>query len=261
LETFQDTVIQVGQAPPKTPLVAPPTDPAASPTVQHPFVKPESGQVTIKHWLYDLQKNIWHLNEKTLRYENFPTTFLTQSSRRRRLLELGMEVHTSWVNLMLHLGLVISQQTSESQKTTSKNLNKLVVATGMTEVLEEFDLSDMKKVYMQGEKYLLGYGVPLSYEQAYSRFEIASKGGLAEAYTMLGVMNEFGIGHKRDMIAAVKYYIKASNENNPDAMNHLARLYETGKGCEVATKTAFQLYKKASGFGHNDAATNYGIYD
>lgn len=74
---------------------------------------------------------------------------------------------------------------------------------------------------------------------------------------MLGVMLEFGIGHKKDISGAGKHYSIAANADNPEALNHLARLYETGKGCEIAFKTAFDLYKKASGLGHHDATTNY----
>ena len=62
---------------------------------------------------------------------------------------------------------------------------------------------------------------------------------------MIGVMNEFGMGHEKDMSLAIKSYTIASNQNNADAMNHLGRLYETGKGCEISTKTAYALYKKA----------------
>jgi TPR repeat protein len=214
-------------------------------------------QVTIRHWLYDLQKNAWLFNEKTIRYEAVSTTILNINSRRKKLFEMGMELHSSWVNLMLHLGLVISQKTSVSQESTSKNLNKLVVATGLSDVMNELDHDDMKRVYLQGEKHLLGYGVPQSYEKAYSRFEIAAKNGLAEASTMLGVMCEFGLGHRKDMATAFKHYTHASNLNNADAMNHLGRLYEIGKGCEVSPKTAFGLYKRASAIGHNDATTNY----
>jgi uncharacterized protein len=110
---------------------------------------------------------------------------------------------------------------------------------------------------MQGEKYLLGYGVPQSYEKSFERFHIASRNGLPEASNMLGVLCEFGLGHTRDMAQAVKHYTHASNANNAEAMNHLGRLYEVGKGCEASPKTAFGLYKRASAMGHHDATTNY----
>lgn len=75
---------------------------------------------------------------------------------------------------------------------------------------------------------------------------------------MLGVLTEFGLGHVRDLSLAVKHYTISSNKDCPDAMNHLARLYEIGKGCQVSSKTAAMLYKKAAGLGHVDAMTNWG---
>jgi hypothetical protein len=130
-----NTVILHGQAPAKTPIVLPSNTVNDSPALQHPYQRPEMSEVTIRHWLYDLQKNAWLFNEKTIRYELASTTILNIGSRKKKLFEMGMELHSSWVNLLLHLGLVISQQNSKNQQSTSKNLNKLVVATGLSEVL------------------------------------------------------------------------------------------------------------------------------
>jgi hypothetical protein len=131
---FFDTPIERATAPPATPAQG--LQSASSPIPRHPFSRPiSSEQVTLKHWIYDLQKNSWFLNEKTIRYESIVTTILSQGSRQRKLQELITAVHNSWVNLMLHLGLVISQQNSDSQLKISTDLNKLVVATGLAEVV------------------------------------------------------------------------------------------------------------------------------
>lgn len=255
VELFLDVPIIKAKAPPMTPLVA--AD-LTSPISQHPFTRPDEEVITLKHWIYDLQKNTWIFNQKTIRYESLVTTLITQGIRRRKLIELGMDLHSSWVNLMLHLGLVVSQETNMQQKTTSKNLNKLFIATGMTDVLTDLDPDNVQAIFIQGEKYLLGYGVTQCYETAFKRYEAAAKHGLPEACNMTAVMYEFGIGHKKDLGSATKYYTMAANRNNSDAINHLARLHETGKGCEVSLKTAFALYKKAASLGQSDSLTNYG---
>ena len=258
-----DTPIEQGRAPPTTPGVALRD---SSPVIQHPYKRPSNWfsdseeKITLMHWVYDLQKNTWIFNEKTLRYENIITTILSQAQRKRKLFDLGMDVHTSWVNLMLHLGLVVAQQNNQAQTQTSTNLNKLVVATGMAEsILDLQDPYDLKALFIQGEKYLLGYGVTQSYETAFKRYQAAAKQGSAEASNMLGVLYEFGIGIKKDLANAVKCYTFAATQGNPDSLNHLGRLNETGKGCEMSLKTALSLYKKAAGKGHTDAMTNYGI--
>jgi hypothetical protein len=138
VERFLDTPIEQGRAPPKTPGTAI-RDTSPSPVIQHPYKRPSNWfgdseeKITLMHWVYDLQKHAWIFNEKTLRYENIITTILSQAQRKRKLFDLGMDIHTSWVNLMLHLGLVIAQQNNTAQIQTSTNLNKLVVATGMAE--------------------------------------------------------------------------------------------------------------------------------
>ncbi|KAJ3311368.1 hypothetical protein HDV04_004093 [Boothiomyces sp. JEL0838] len=250
--------IMSGQLPPKTPAMKLKLDAEtpSTPAAHHPFTRPDSSQVTLEHWIYDLQKNVWLMNDKCLRYENSNTTILNSNSRKRKLIDLNVEVNTSWVNLMLNLGNILAQEQDSKQKTTSANLNKLAVATGITD-WQDLEPSDVQKLYMQGEKYLLGCGVPQSFDLAYKRYQSASNLNYPEATNMLGVMNEFGIGHDKDMAAAVKYYTLASNQNNADSMNHLGRLYETGKGCEVSTKTAYALYKKASSLGQLDATNNY----
>lgn len=83
-----DIPIERATAPPKTPVA----EDISSPSLQHPFMRPQEEQVTLKHWIYDLQKNSWLFNEKTLRYENIVTTILTQGARRRKLQDLGIEV-------------------------------------------------------------------------------------------------------------------------------------------------------------------------
>ena len=137
VQQFINIPIDKASAPPLTPATTslPPSSPSSPATPHHPFSRPTSEGVTLQHWIYDLQKNSWYLNEKTIRYESVVTTILTISSRKRKLMELAEKVHASWVNLMLHLGLVISQMNSESQSKTSSNLNRLVVATGLAEVV------------------------------------------------------------------------------------------------------------------------------
>ncbi len=132
LHAYLGIAIDKATAPPMTP--AQNLDPT-SPAMKHPFTRPEAEHVTLLHWIYDLQKHTWFLNEKSIRYEALVTTILTQTSRKRKLYDLGQIVHTSWVNLMLHLSLVIAQQNAESQTKTSNELGKLVVATGLVDIV------------------------------------------------------------------------------------------------------------------------------
>ena len=50
---------------------------------------------------------------------------------------------------------------------------------------EGLSLDDAKSLYMEGDKYLLGYGVPKSNEKAFSRYLAAAKLDLPEAANMV----------------------------------------------------------------------------
>jgi hypothetical protein len=132
----------------------------------------------LRHWVYDLQKNIWLMNEKTLQYENSINLF-NKVAKRRKLIEMGLDLHSSWVNLLLHLGMAKAQSSNTDHIKTQKTLKNLAVATGMTEVLgfnidniENMDPEDAKSIYMQGEKYLLGFGVAQSFDTAFKRYQV-----------------------------------------------------------------------------------------
>jgi hypothetical protein len=163
----------MAHAPPKTPAftkVLNDVEDINSPNVNHPYTRPETGIVTIRHWIYDLQKNLWLLNEKTIRYEN--TTIFIKDTKKRKLQEMGLEVQQSWVNILLHLSMAKSQISKSEQTKTKLDLKNLAVVTGMTEVLNDMDPEDAKKIYMQGEKFFLGFGVAQSYETAFKRYEV-----------------------------------------------------------------------------------------
>jgi hypothetical protein len=132
LDLYMNAELPSSLAPPKTPAFDNIQD-ITSPTNQHPYKKPESDVITIAHWVYDLQKNIWILTDKAIQYENTNTNIINQGSRRRKILDMGINLHNSWVHLMLHLGLLMSKQTVNNQDETNNNLRKLAFATGITD--------------------------------------------------------------------------------------------------------------------------------
>ena len=125
-------------------------------------------------------------------------------------------------------------------------------------LLSDLDINNFHSLYIQGEKHLLGYGVPQSFEVAFKRFDIAAQNGLPEAANMIGVMKEHGLGCKKDIAEAIRYYSQAASQSNHDALNHLGRFFEHGKGCEKSLTLACKYYKKAATLGNLDAMANYG---
>ena len=103
--------------------------------MQHPFSKPEAGDVTLRLWIYEIQKNAWLFNEKTLQYEYTTTNLLNQNSRRKKLIAMGEQVYGSWVKVMLNLGLVLNQMQGNRQRITERHVDNLVLATGFEDII------------------------------------------------------------------------------------------------------------------------------
>ncbi|KAI8909549.1 hypothetical protein EDD86DRAFT_205691 [Gorgonomyces haynaldii] len=255
LEELMDQPLQMATMPPKTTLET--KFPDESPILVHPYQRPQQEYVTLEHWLYQLQKHAWMLHEKTQKYTISPINVLNMVYRRRKLVEFTFQIRNAWVYLMLYLGMAIADKHTRLAQDANKNLNKLAVATGQTDY-QDLDLDNAKQLFMQGEKYFLGYGVPRSFENAYKRYEAASKMGLPEALTMLGTMHEFGIGRNKNVSAAIGFYEKAAQKNHAEALCHLGRMYESGKGLEKSFKTAFDCYQKAAKTGHLEGLTQFG---
>lgn len=131
-----DVKIFKAHAPPPTPAVT--IGPNDSPTMQHPFSKPEAGDVTLRLWIYEIQKNAWLFNEKTLQYEYTTTNLLNQNSRRKKLIAMGEQVYGSWVKVMLNLGLVLNQMQGNRQRITERHVDNLVLATGFEDIIGNY---------------------------------------------------------------------------------------------------------------------------
>lgn len=122
----------------------------------------------------------------------------------------------------------------------------------------EISLKDATMLYLQGDKYLLGYGLPKSYDLAYKRYYTAAEAGLPEAANMLGTIFENGLGKKKDMVAAIKWYKVSASNGCSDAMNNLGRIYQCGLGVKVDYHIARQCYADGAAEGNLDCMVNMG---
>ena len=61
-----------------------------------------------------------------------------------------------------------------------------------------------------------------------------------------------------DDLEAVKWYRKAAEKNNPEAMVSIGVCYHLGKGVEKNLKEAVKWFRKAADLGNDDAMRNLG---
>ncbi|KAI8918838.1 hypothetical protein BC831DRAFT_482163 [Entophlyctis helioformis] len=218
-----------------------------------------TSSTAMAHWLYEMQKSAWILSEKVAKYQTTsPVNMLNIGYRRKKIVDLVADIRAAWVQLLLDLSIALSHSSTDDARDASGKVNRLAVATGTPADWQDLNINDAKSLFMQGEKYFVGYGVTRSFDVAFKRYEAASKLGLAEASNMMGVMLEFGLGRERDVLNATKWYRKAADARCPEALNNLGRIHELGRGCEVSLVSAIDMYKRAADLGHLDGMTNYG---
>lgn len=73
----------------------------------------------------------------------------------------------------------------------------------------------------------------------------------------LGYMYESGIGVKKDLGKALKFYSAGVTDGDARAMNNLATMYEEGIGVAVDLKRALELYALSAKLGNEDGIANY----
>ncbi len=76
-----------------------------------------------------------------------------------------------------------------------------------------------------------------------------AEGGDAGAQIRLGWVYQEGDGVKRDMKAAVKWFQKAADQNNPAALAALGEMYQAGQGVPSDLTNAARLYRQAADMG------------
>ncbi len=91
------------------------------------------------------------------------------------------------------------------------------------------------------------YAISLKY------FYISARHYNINAYDMLGILHEDGLGTGINKQTASYWYEKAAQRNHPDAQYRLAHLYETGEGVKKSMKKATFWYKKSAANGNKKA--------
>ncbi|KAJ1341163.1 hypothetical protein BSLG_004229 [Batrachochytrium salamandrivorans] len=194
-----------------------------------------------------------------------PLIGLSTGYHRRKIIDFCTRIRASWVELILELGIALAQSNSINTCQVAQNITKLAIATGMPDDWADIGLDDAKTIFMQGEKYFMGYGVVKSFDIAFKRYETAARMDLAEASNMLGVMLEFGLGRERDITSAtngfmlenglggnqdlhfaMEMYKSAADSGYARAQNALGGCYYCGRGTRRDYTDAVMWYRRAA---------------
>jgi TPR repeat protein len=115
----------------------------------------------------------------------------------------------------------------------------------------------------KGVRAFFGWKTQKSYETAFDYFKQSmeidrnkTRRDTSFAINFMGFMCKNGLGIKKSIQDAVKFYQEASDMGNCMAMNNLAFMYEEALGLEKNIKKAIQLYEKASILGNSMSMNN-----
>ena len=114
-------------------------------------------------------------------------------------------------------------------------------------------------MYEIGIRLLDGKSVAQNTEEGIRWLERAAKSGITLANFRLGGIYEKGLGAKKDLIVARRYYIAAAEKGHAKSMHNLAVLYAEGIDGKPDYKVASEWFRRAADFGVADSQFNLGI--
>ena len=117
----------------------------------------------------------------------------------------------------------------------------------------------LETLYYLGYRYQNGIGVKKNLKKAVKWYKAAAKQGNSKAQNNLGYCYQNGKGVKKNPKKAVELFIAATKQGNSNAQNNLANCYELGEGVEKNMEKAVELYTAAANQGDFRALNNLGI--
>ncbi|TPX40511.1 hypothetical protein SeMB42_g05968 [Synchytrium endobioticum] len=247
------------------PPTQPPTRPA-SPTksirshnlhmLNHPMSPDEVDSISVlAHWVNEFRSAVVSLNDRIMKVKS--ANLMTISAKKKKLEKGVGEVADAWNNLMMNLSIAIARTGTTFAVNATENVAKLALASGNPD-WDDLVLDDAEVLVLQGDKFILGFGVRKDPQTAYRRYEAAASH--PQALTMLGLMNEMGIGRPaKDLAAAASFYQQAADRGDAVALTALGRLYESGQGVDVNLGKARECYQRAAEKGDPDGMASLGM--
>jgi TPR repeat protein len=101
-----------------------------------------------------------------------------------------------------------------------------------------------------------GVGVPQSYSEALSWYEMAAEKDNQVALFNIGVFNDAGLGQRRNSAEAVGWYERAAAKGSGRAAFNLALHYEMGDGVDQDDQQAERYFRQADRLGITGARSH-----
>jgi len=114
-------------------------------------------------------------------------------------------------------------------------------------------------MYSLAHQYAEGAGVPRDFEEALKWYYRAAELGNAEAMNALGVAYATGRGVPVDHAESLRWFVTAAERGSISAMSNIGKAYYHGVGVPLSYAGAAKWFAAAAMNGHPDAMNNLGL--
>lgn len=135
----------------------------------------------------------------------------------------------------------------------NQNKSAIVDEPYIEEIREKANKEDAEAQNQLAVAYYTGIGVKKNLEEAIRWWARAADNGNGRANSMLGTMYYQGTGVKKNIIEAIKYWHLAAEKKDPDAMSQLGYVYLLGDSVKKNLTLAYMWFNLAAGLGDKQA--------
>ena len=118
-----------------------------------------------------------------------------------------------------------------------------------------------EELFLKGDAYFFGQGVPANYHEAMRWYKKAAEKGHTGAMFNIGFMYQFGLDVAIDDHQAMKWYKKAKDQGNLDALVNIGYMYEHGQEVKTDYTQAMNCFQEAADQGHACAMVRLHMVD
>jgi Sel1 repeat len=112
---------------------------------------------------------------------------------------------------------------------------------------------DAHALFLLGNRYCFGEGVPVDKLKAFTCYEASAKAGDPDGMFNLAACFRFGDGVRKDIHRAIEWYQRATEVDKIFAPFALGEIYKNGEGVPIDTQKAIEYFLLARNNGNQDA--------
>jgi len=127
------------------------------------------------------------------------------------------------------------------------------VTRQLPQLMARAEAGDAHALFLLGNRYSFGEGVPVDKHKAFTCYEASANGGDPDGMFNLAACYRFGDGVPKDISKAIEWYEQATEKDKIFAPYALGEIYMNGEGVPVDKQKAIEYFFLARNNGNQDA--------